>query len=116
MNVINNKTKISTIVLILLLTLSAILIALPSAAAQTTTQVTYPFVGVVPNPAGINQIVLFHVGIFQQHGLRLVELPVGVEGAGIGSTAVPNRGSTSPRIPPATAPFAKIRTRAWCLN
>jgi len=65
MNINLNKSKISTISLILLLTLSAILIALPTAAAQNT-QVTYPFIGVVPNPAGINQVVLFHVGIFQQ--------------------------------------------------
>ena len=62
---LKNKSKISTITLILLLTLSAFVIALPSAAAQAT-QVTYPFIGVVPNPVGINQVILLHVGIFQQ--------------------------------------------------
>ena len=65
MNISKNKSKISTISLILLLTLSATLIALPSAAAQGT-QVTYPFIGVVPNPVGINQVIVLHVGIFQQ--------------------------------------------------
>jgi outer membrane protein assembly factor BamB len=65
MNISKNKSKISTISLILLLTLSATLIALPSAAAQGT-QVTYPFIGAVPNPVGINQVIVLHTGIFQQ--------------------------------------------------
>ena len=65
MNISKNKSKLSTIALILLLTLSATLIALPSAVAQSS-QVTYPFLGVVPNPVGVNQVILLHVGIFQQ--------------------------------------------------
>jgi hypothetical protein len=56
--------KISTITLILFLTLSAILLALPAATAQESRE-TYPFLGAVPNPVGVNQPVLFHVGIFQ---------------------------------------------------
>jgi len=62
MNISKNKSKISTISLILLLTISATLIALPSAAAQTT-RTTYPFIGAIPNPVGINQEVLLHIGI-----------------------------------------------------
>ena len=60
-----NKTKISTIAIILVLTISALIVAIPTATAQNT-QTTYPFLGVVPNPVGVNQVVLFHVGIFQQ--------------------------------------------------
>jgi len=60
------KTKLSTIALIIVLTTSAILVALPAATAQAATQTTYPFLGAVPNPVGVNQPVLLHVGIFQQ--------------------------------------------------
>ena len=58
------KTKISTITLILVFTLSAFIVTIPPASART--QATYPFLGVVPNPVGVNQVVLFHTGIFQQ--------------------------------------------------
>jgi len=64
MNIDKSKSKISTIALILLLTLSATLVALPAATAQESRK-TYPFLGVVPNPVGVGQPVLFHVGIFQ---------------------------------------------------
>jgi hypothetical protein len=62
---LKNKSKISTIALTLILTISAILVVLPSASAQET-QTTYPFLGAVPNPVGKGQTVLFHLGIFQQ--------------------------------------------------
>jgi outer membrane protein assembly factor BamB len=61
---IKNKTKISTIALILAFTISAFIVAVPPVSART--QTTYPFLGVVPNPVGVNQMVLFHTGIFQQ--------------------------------------------------
>ena len=57
-----NNSKISTIAFILLLTISAIIVALPSVSAQQT-QMTYPYLGVIPNPTGVNQPVLLHVGI-----------------------------------------------------
>jgi hypothetical protein len=41
------------------------LVALPVATAQESRK-SYPFLGAVPNPVGVNQPVLFHVGIFQQ--------------------------------------------------
>ncbi len=59
------KTKISAIALILLLTVPAILVALPLASAQQTME-TYAFIGVRPNPVGVNQEVLIHIGITQQ--------------------------------------------------
>jgi len=62
---LRNKSKLSTIALTLILTISAILVILPSASAQET-QTTYPFLGAVPNPVGRGQTVLFHLGIFQQ--------------------------------------------------
>ncbi len=65
MNTEKSKTKVSVIALILMLTISAVIVALPTTTAQGT-QKTYPFLGVVPNPVGVNQMILLHVGIFQQ--------------------------------------------------
>lgn len=55
----NHKIKISTMALILLLTASATIIALPAATAQETTYdfPTYLFVSVAPNPVGVDQLV-----------------------------------------------------------
>ncbi|PVX25666.1 MAG: hypothetical protein CW691_03905, partial [Candidatus Bathyarchaeum sp.] len=66
-----SKSKITTIALILLLTISAILVAFPYVIAQTETKKTYPFIGAIPNPVGVNQEVLIHVGI--SHQLASVE-------------------------------------------
>ena len=62
-----SKTKISTIAFILMLSISAIVFALPSVSAQQT-QATYPYLGVIPNPVGVNQPVLLHVGITESLG------------------------------------------------
>jgi len=66
MNTDKSKLKISTIALILVITISAVIVAIPTATAQDVTRTTYPFLGVVPNPVGVNQMILLHVGIFQQ--------------------------------------------------
>ncbi|PVX23016.1 MAG: hypothetical protein CW691_11920 [Candidatus Bathyarchaeum sp.] len=58
------KTKISVIGLILALTVSAIIITIPTTIAQAPTKATYAYIGAIPNPVGVNQEVLFHVGIF----------------------------------------------------
>jgi len=61
-----SKTKLSTIALILVLTISATLVALPAATAQEVepqSKTTYAFLGAVPNPVGKGQPVLLHVGI-----------------------------------------------------
>ncbi|PVX23128.1 MAG: hypothetical protein CW691_11490 [Candidatus Bathyarchaeum sp.] len=63
MNTTKNKSKISTIALILMLTISATLIALPTATAQPDTKQSYPYIGAVPNPAAAGKQVLLHVGI-----------------------------------------------------
>ena len=59
------KSKTTTLSLILLLTLSSLLILLPTTIAQETyrEKTTYAYVGATPNPIGVNQQVLFHVGI-----------------------------------------------------
>jgi hypothetical protein len=56
------KTKLYTIALILTLTISAMLVALPVTNAQET-RTSYAFVGANPNPVGVGQDVLLHFGI-----------------------------------------------------
>jgi len=59
------KTKITSIILVLILTISVLLLALPTISAQEPgTKQTYCYLGATPNPVGVNQEVLFHVGIF----------------------------------------------------
>ena len=67
---LKSKTKISTITLVLVFAILAVTLVVPTTTAQEAgTQVTYPFLGVVPNPVGVNQYILLHVGIFQQLSL-----------------------------------------------
>jgi hypothetical protein len=60
---LKNKSKISTIALILMLTFAAILVALPITTAQPTTKVAFPYIGAVPNPTWVGHDTLLHVGI-----------------------------------------------------
>jgi len=55
------NAKLTTIVLTLILTISTILIALPSANAQQRVY-PYPYINAVPNPVQVNTPTLFHVG------------------------------------------------------
>ncbi|MCW4023031.1 MAG: PQQ-binding-like beta-propeller repeat protein [archaeon] len=57
------KSKLSTIALVLMITLSTLMIALPTASAQATHKQAYPYIGAIPNPVGVNQMVLLHIGI-----------------------------------------------------
>ncbi len=57
-------SKLTTITLILLLTVSAIIISIPTINAQAPIKATYAYMGATPNPVGVNQEVLLHVGIF----------------------------------------------------
>ncbi|MBN2260513.1 MAG: hypothetical protein JW702_08200, partial [Clostridiales bacterium] len=57
------KSRIPVIMLALLLIISSIAVTLPSVHAQTTEKVTHAFIGAIPNPVGVNQQVLLHVGI-----------------------------------------------------
>jgi outer membrane protein assembly factor BamB len=64
---LESKTKISTIAIILLLTLSAMIVALPAVTAQPgTTWNTWAVCEVVPNVVGVNQPVLVAYGLTRQ--------------------------------------------------
>jgi outer membrane protein assembly factor BamB len=64
-----NKSKISTITLILMFTISALIITLPTSNAQEPMRLTtYAVIGATPNPIGVNQMVLIHLGITQYLG------------------------------------------------
>jgi hypothetical protein len=54
--------KISTIALILVLAISAVLVALPIAFAQEVRVDSYPYCNAIPNPQQVNHQVLVHVG------------------------------------------------------
>src|SRR4030042_115948 len=56
------KSRVSSVSLILMFAMAVSLIALPTATAQSTIT-SYPFINAVPNPVGINQEVLLHIGI-----------------------------------------------------
>jgi len=62
MNIDRSKSKLSTIALITVLAISAILVALPAATAQESAQ-TFSFINVMPDVVGVNQQALIHYGI-----------------------------------------------------
>lgn len=59
------KTKVFSITLILAMIISAVLIVVPVISAQEYDHVkaTFAYIGATPNPVGVGQQVLFHVGI-----------------------------------------------------
>jgi hypothetical protein len=64
-----NKKLSTTFALILLITItiSMFVLSTPSTAAQSSsTMKTYAFIGAMPNPAGVGQEILLHIGITQQ--------------------------------------------------
>ena len=64
MQMLENKSKISTIALILVLTFSAIFAVLPVAISQEPgTKQTFCILDMVPNPVGVNQEILLTYGI-----------------------------------------------------
>ena len=57
------KTKFAAIVFIMALVIPMAIVALPTAvAAEPSGTKSYPFLGAVPNPVGVGQEVLLHVG------------------------------------------------------
>ncbi|HDQ05155.1 MAG TPA: hypothetical protein ENN36_00335 [Candidatus Bathyarchaeota archaeon] len=58
-------SKISTIILLTVMVLSLMLTIFPLINAQQT-QKTYPYIAAIPNPAPVNEQMLFHVGISAQ--------------------------------------------------
>ncbi len=63
----NLRSKVTTIAIsiFLMLAMTISLVALPNANAQTAIK-TYPFINATPNPVGVGQSVLLHIGISQQ--------------------------------------------------
>jgi outer membrane protein assembly factor BamB len=62
MNSLTKKWITTLIALFLLFAMAISLVALPTATAKSTRK-TYAFIGAVPNPVGVGQEVLLHVGI-----------------------------------------------------
>jgi outer membrane protein assembly factor BamB len=56
------KSKATAVSLLLMFAMVVSIVALPTATAQSTRK-TYPFIGAVPNPVGVGQEVLLHIGI-----------------------------------------------------
>jgi outer membrane protein assembly factor BamB len=75
MAICRSKTA-TAIALFLTLTMAVTLVALPSTNAQANRKKTYAFIGAVPNPVGVGQEVLLHIGITDQLSLQ----PDGWEG------------------------------------
>jgi len=61
------KSVATAVSLFLLFAMAVSLFALPAANAQGTMK-TYPYIGTIPNPVGVGQEVLLHVGITQPLG------------------------------------------------
>jgi len=57
-----SKTTTVAVALFLMFAMAVSIVALPTASAQST-KATYAYLGAVPNPVGVNQEVLLHVGI-----------------------------------------------------
>ncbi|MDG6223849.1 MAG: PQQ-binding-like beta-propeller repeat protein, partial [Candidatus Bathyarchaeota archaeon] len=59
--------RLSTLVMLIIFIFSSIIIALPYGVAQEVPRKkTYAIIGAIPNPVGVNQEVLLHIGITHQ--------------------------------------------------
>jgi hypothetical protein len=64
MNFCKNKNKLSTMAIILVLAVSTLITVLPAVSAQAvTTKATVAYLGLMPDPVGVDQEVLLHIGI-----------------------------------------------------
>jgi hypothetical protein len=85
-----SKHAISVLILALTVTIAFTIAALPITTAQTGTMKTYAFINALPNPAGVGQEVLLHIGI--THPLSLQ--PEGWEGLTVTVTKPDNTTQT----------------------
>ncbi len=60
------KKIMATIGILLMITTALPLFALQTASAADVTKTTYPFIGAMPNPIGVGQETLLHLGISDQ--------------------------------------------------
>jgi len=65
MKIFGSKTNAAIIALILVSTIAVTLFALPAANAAPTTKKSYAYIGALPNPIGVNQETLLHVGVIE---------------------------------------------------
>ncbi|MEM3378797.1 MAG: hypothetical protein QW674_07640, partial [Candidatus Bathyarchaeia archaeon] len=63
---ISKETIAAALSLFLILAMAIALVALPAAGQLVGNQKTYPFIGATPNPVGVGQETLLHIGITQQ--------------------------------------------------
>jgi outer membrane protein assembly factor BamB len=68
MNKLKSRTIANAIALFLMFAMTLSFVALPAANAQEGTRVTYAFIGSTPNPIGVGQETLLHVGITHELG------------------------------------------------
>ena len=66
MKTLKNKT-VTLITLILMLTIVLPLFVLPNNANAASTRMTYAYIGVTPNPMGVGQQTLLHIGVTQPY-------------------------------------------------
>ncbi len=87
-----NKSKMATALAMLLISIFAIsLVILPTANAQATNRKkTYAYIGAMPNPVGVGQEVLLHIGITDPLSLQ----PDGWEGLTVTVTKPDNTTQT----------------------
>ena len=78
---IKSKTVATLISMLLITSMAISLIAFPDVTAQTaqSTLKTYPFIGATPNPVGVGQEVLLHIGITRE----LTNVAMGWEGLSV---------------------------------
>jgi hypothetical protein len=79
------KPKIATTTLILVLTFSAMLVALPIAIAQQVTVATHAFIDVMPNPIGVNQAVYVSMWLLEVNPIAFADITGQGSGEGTGT-------------------------------
>ena len=75
----SKNRKATMIALLLMFAMTISLVALPYATAQEHTRATYAYIGAVPNPVGVGQEVLLHIGVMSQ----LSSVEMGWEGLSV---------------------------------
>ena len=59
----NAEIKATMIAILLLSVIASSFVCIPNASAQGSRYKSYPFIGAMPNPVGVGQTVLLHVGM-----------------------------------------------------
>ena len=113
----NSRATTIAISLVMMFAMAISLVALPNASAQTATK-TYAFIGATPNPVGVGQQVLLHVGISQQtfttyqsyHGLSVTIIDPDGEETTIGDLTTDATGGTGINITPEKVGTYELQT------